>query len=353
LQAVAAGDIAHRAHGGHAHPPALDVPRNHNHERAEHVGAGLVETTSDRAVDPGRQVLQRAVPAERDGAGQGEDLIIVRPIRKSSMRRDIRRVITPYLEPGESIEICAVLYGAALAYGWGLIGGIRAITRNRTVPVYYAAVTGRRVLMVELSWYTLRPRGLALSDARQGASLRPLTRPAESQLRYAAVEYRGPSGQERQLWYNGVFEDEVGRQLLGLGPVQDLDRERILRRDRWRDRWPVLVWAVTLVVVLAAVLAGLHARGGPPTQRGATLKGPGSNEVYGVAFSPDGDSVATADRNGKTYLWDVATGTLTTTYTDPGCKGVDGVAFSPDGAYLAAADDNGSAYLWNTKWLST
>lgn len=269
------------------------------------------------------------------------------------MRRDIRRVITPYLEPGESIEICAVLYGAALAYGWGLIGGIRAITRNRTVPVYYAAVTGRRVLMVELSWYTLRPRGLALSDARQGASLRPLTRPAESQLRYAAVEYRGPSGQERHLWYNGVFEDEVGRQLLGLGPVQDLDRERILRRDRWRDRWPVLVWAVTLVVVLAAVLAGLHARGGPPTQRGATLKGPGSNEVYGVAFSPDGDSVATADRNGKTYLWDVATGTLTTTYTDPGCKGVDGVAFSPDGAYLAAADDNGSAYLWNTKWLST
>ena len=168
LQAVAAGDIAHRAHGGHAHPPALDVPRNHNHERAEHVGVGLVETTSDRAVDPGRQVLQRAVPAERDGAGQGEDLIIVRPIRKSSMRRDIRRVITPYLEPGESIEICAVLYGAALAYGWGLIGGIRAITRNRTVPVYYAAVTGRRVLMVELSWYTLRPRGLALSDARQG-----------------------------------------------------------------------------------------------------------------------------------------------------------------------------------------
>ena len=266
----------------------------------------------------------------------------IRPIRKSSIRRDIRRVITPYLEPGESIEICAVLYSHPLAYGWGLIGGIRAITRNRTVPVYYAAVTGRRVLMVELSWYTLRPRGLALSDSRQGASLRPLTRPAESQLRYAAVEYRGPSGQERQLWYNGVFEDEVGRQLLGLGPVQDLDRERILRRDRWRDRWPVLVWAVTLVVVLAAVLAGLHARGGPATQPGVTLKGPGSKEVYSVAFSPDGDTVATADRNGKTYLWDVATGTLTATYTDPGSQGVDGVAFSPRGTYLVAADRNGS-----------
>lgn len=179
-------------------------------------------------------------------------ITMIRPTRKSPVLRDIRRVITPYLEPGESIEICAVLYDRALAWG-----GIQAIMQNRKVQVYYAAVTGRRVLMAEVSWYVQRPQRLVLSDSRQGASLRPLTRPAESQRVYAAVEYRGPSGEVRALWYSGVFEDEVGRQLLLLGPLQDLDRDRILRRDRWRDRYLVLIWVIALAVVLAAVLGGL------------------------------------------------------------------------------------------------
>jgi hypothetical protein len=57
VQVVAAGDVAHRAHGDRADSPAPGVPRHHDHERAEHVGAALVEATRDRAVDPGRQVL--------------------------------------------------------------------------------------------------------------------------------------------------------------------------------------------------------------------------------------------------------------------------------------------------------
>jgi hypothetical protein len=133
-----------------------------------------------------------------------------RPARKSAIRRDIRRVITPHLEPSESIEICAVLYSGPLASASGAQIGewmardVVAIRRNRNVQVYYAAVTGQRVLMVEVSWYVQRPRGLALSDSRQGASLLPRTkRPAESRRAYADVQYRGPSGQVRTLWYNG------------------------------------------------------------------------------------------------------------------------------------------------------
>jgi hypothetical protein len=41
----------------------------------------------------------------------------------------------------------------------------------------------------------------------------------------------------------------------------------------------------------------------------------------------------------------VASGTLTTTFTDPGVGAVDGAAFSPDGTMLAIADDNGNGYL--------
>jgi hypothetical protein len=201
--------------------------------------------------------------------------------------------------------------------------------------------------MVEVSMYTRRPGRLALSDLREGASLRPLTRPAERPRVCAAVEYRGPSGQERTLYYTYVFADEVGRELLGLGPEQHLDRDRLRRRVRRRDR--SLVFAVTspFVVAVGTTLLAVLVPAGPPAQPDATLAVPGSKQLYAVAFSPDGAYVAADDDNGSTYVWDVATRTLTATLRDPGSQGVLGVAFSPDGNELAAADYNGAAYLWD------
>jgi WD40 repeat protein len=69
--------------------------------------------------------------------------------------------------------------------------------------------------------------------------------------------------------------------------------------------------------------------------------------VHAVAFSPDGHTLAAADDDGSTYLWDTVTGHATGTLTDPNSGGVDSVAFSPDGRTLAAGDGNGSTYLWN------
>jgi WD40 repeat protein len=37
----------------------------------------------------------------------------------------------------------------------------------------------------------------------------------------------------------------------------------------------------------------------------AALADPGSKNVSAVAFSPDGKLLATADMNGRTYLWDI------------------------------------------------
>jgi serine/threonine protein kinase len=110
------------------------------------------------------------------------------------------------------------------------------------------------------------------------------------------------------------------------------------------------------LAALLAVGAGLTAYalsgGGAGTQRPdriATLTFPGgtNSPVYAMVFSPSGTTLAVSSNNGSTYLWDVATRTITASFTDPKSKGVYWAAFSPDGTTLAAGDGNGHTYLWD------
>jgi WD40 repeat protein len=68
--------------------------------------------------------------------------------------------------------------------------------------------------------------------------------------------------------------------------------------------------------------------------------------VFGLAFSPDGRTLASGSMDNTVKLWDVPTGRERLTLTGHTSR-VDVVAFSPDGSLLASGDDSGVVMLWN------
>jgi WD40 repeat protein len=68
--------------------------------------------------------------------------------------------------------------------------------------------------------------------------------------------------------------------------------------------------------------------------------------VSGVAYSPDGRTLATGSWDGTVCLWDSETGGRRACYQWPTGK-VFALAYSPDGLRLAAAGEKGTIAMWD------
>ncbi len=78
------------------------------------------------------------------------------------------------------------------------------------------------------------------------------------------------------------------------------------------------------------------------------LQGPSPSAVLAIAFSSDGQRLASSGTDAKVKLWNVATGELVSTLTGHS-EGVNSVAFSPDGEMLATGSDDKTVRLWNIR----
>ena len=71
-----------------------------------------------------------------------------------------------------------------------------------------------------------------------------------------------------------------------------------------------------------------------------------ADAVNTIAYSPDGNTIATGTQNGKVRLWDARTGRLQTQFTAH-AFGVASIAYSPDGNTIATVSRDGTAELWD------
>ena len=70
-------------------------------------------------------------------------------------------------------------------------------------------------------------------------------------------------------------------------------------------------------------------------------------QVYAVAFSPDGIRLATGSRGRRVHIWNLQTGTVVQQLQIGRRDTVDAVAFSPDGTLLATGGSDKTARIWD------
>jgi len=129
--------------------------------------------------------------------------------RKAAITEQFRTAIQPLLEPGERIEAGFMSQSGPTPWAVGAIGLVMMLALG--MRYYFVAVTDRRVLFMQGSFLTSKPKALAWSDQR-GAG-RVFEVDAEAAL-WSHFKYERPGdGEVTRFNVHRLWRDEL-RQVL-------------------------------------------------------------------------------------------------------------------------------------------
>lgn len=236
------------------------------------------------------------------GCDQGESLQVW-DVATAQRRKDFKG-------PGGIIQALATSPDGAHVAAVDLLGSV--ITMD--------AATGARIHSVPMSGRPLDTRPLAYSpDGRFLASV------SEDGTRIDVRDARTHQRSAQLAGHTGVIYSVAwssdGRLLASASGMGDL----MLKRGDFSVR----VWDVALSKC-ETILTG-H-----------------TDEVFALAFHPDGQRLASAGRDRAIWLWDLATG-QETARLEGHTNYVMSLAFSPDGTSLASGSGDGTVRIWDTE----
>jgi WD40 repeat protein len=123
-----------------------------------------------------------------------------------------------------------------------------------------------------------------------------------------------------------------------------------------RQPLPELRWSVRAISTLACSSKGLLAVGGssgvielwylPDGQNAGVLAG-GSDLILSVAFSPDGERLASGGRDNQIRIWNATSRQNVISFRAVWWNNVRTVAFSPDGRKLVSGGGDNQAKVWD------